>query len=92
MLDDVNDVEDEDPDVYCDMANYKRMRTWSINYICYNCPIKTEGRKKSRDGSCCTDKRNYATPNLEMWHKHLDMHRSRGEVVPQEYYEMRIIP
>jgi len=92
MLDDVNDVDDEDPDVYCDMAPYKKMRSWRMSYICYNCSMQIEAYRKLKDGGCCSDKSKFATTQIETWHKHLDRHRSRGEVVPQEYYEMRIIP
>jgi len=54
--------------------------------------MQIEAYRKLKDGGCCSDKNKFATTQIETWHKHLDRHRSRGEVVPQEYYEMRIIP
>ena len=93
MLDDANDVFEEDADVYCDMTWRKNaVRVRLLSYTCFSCPIIMERKQGNIMGGCCGSSVNYYTENLTKWHQHLDTHRSRGEAVPQEYYEMRIVP
>jgi hypothetical protein len=93
MLDDANDVFEEDPDVYCDMTWRKNaVRQRLLSYTCFACSIIRERSQNNIMGACCGSSVNHYTENLTKWHQHLDTHRARGEAVPQEYYEMRIIP
>ena len=92
MLDDANDVFEEDADVYCDMAWRKNaVRQRLLSYTCFSCPIKVQAQKGNIMGACCGSSVNHYTENLAKWHQHLDAHRERGEAVPEEYYEMRIV-
>ncbi len=90
-LDDLNDVEDivDEGDVYCTiMSRRNAVRVRSLHYACLSCSIRIESQK-NMSGGCCGDGNNYFTIYLKKFHQHLDMHRSRGEAVPEEYYEMR---
>ena len=93
MLDDANDVFEEDADIYCDMTWRKNAVRQRVNsYTCFACSIKRERSKNNIMGGCCGTSVNTYIENLQQWHQHLDAHRARDEVVPQQYYEMRIIP
>ena len=89
---DLNDVEDivDEGDVYCTITLHKNaVRVRSLNYTCLGCAIRIE-KKAGRSGGCCGDSINYYTTNIQNFHNHLNLHKSRGEVVPDIYYELKI--
>ena len=92
MLDDANDVfEDEEEDVYCEIKPCKKQRVIRMCFICIGCTIKYEAKNKAKFNSCCGGGGvNSSFTSKTKFHNHLDIHRSRSESVPQEYYELEL--
>ena len=92
MLDESHDVfDDESEDVYCEVQICKKQRVVSLCFICIGCTIKYEAKNRAKFVSCCGgDDINFSFTNKTKFNNHLDIHRSRGENVPQEYYELEL--
>ena len=92
---DLNDVEDEETDLIVDYVYYASSRwakTLTPHYACLDCSIRRSAIKKRVSASCCSKDSgtNYYTNNKSQWQMHLNMHLQRGDVFPQEFFELEL--
>ena len=90
---DLNDVEDEDTDlivdyVYWTASRFSKVRT--PHYACLDCPIR-RGRANQGRNCCSKDTgNNYYTNDKTKWERHLQQHQQRGEIFPQDFFELEL--
>ena len=81
--------DEEEGDVYCEVKACKKQGVVGLCFVCIGCTIKYEAKNKAKFLSCCgAEAVNHSFTNKEKFIKHLDTHRSRGEFVPERYYDM----
>ena len=92
---DLNDVEDEEADLIVDYVYYASSRwakTRTPHYACLDCSIRRAVIKQRVTTSCCSKDSgsNYYTDNKVKWERHLNQHLQRGDVFPQEFFELEL--
>ena len=85
------DVFGDEEDIYCEVRTCKKQRVKRLCFVCIGCTIRYEAKNKAKFNSCCGgDDVNFTFTNKLKFEKHLNDHRSRGENVPDEYYELEL--
>lgn len=85
------DVFADEEDIYCEVRPCKKQRVKRLCFVCIGCTIRYEAKNKAKFNSCCGgDDVNFTFTNKLKFEKHLNDHRSRGESVPDKYYEMEL--